>query len=124
MITKVREISDNYINNYEREQEKNFLIKNALKSKENNFLDISKNILKIKSENNKVEVDYAVYYEKELEEEIDVKNELKKNLEFHTLLCDQKLVKINKFINNSKKKSKIIDHLKIVKKKLKNISKL
>ena len=119
MITKVREISDNYINNYEREKEKNFLIKNALKSKENNFLDISKNILKIKSENNKLEVDYAVYYEKELEEEIDVKNELKKNLEFFTLLCDQKLVKINKFINNSKKKSKIIDHLKIVKKKIK-----
>ena len=119
LIEKGREMSDNLINDLDKEKNKKFLIKNAIKQKDCDFKEISQNINKLKSESLNIEVDVAIYYQKEIEDEIDIKDELKKCLEIHRLLFDQKLIQINKYLHDVIKKSKIITQLKLSKKGIK-----
>ena len=119
LIEKGREVSDNLINDLDKEKNKKFLIKNAIKQKDCDFKEISQNINKLKSESLNIEVDVAIYYQKEIEDEIDIKDELKKCLEIHRLLFDQKLIQINKYLHDVIKKSKIITQLKLSKKGIK-----
>ena len=119
LIEKGREMSDNLINDLDKEKNKKFLIKNAIKQKECDFKELSQNINKLKSESLNIEVDVAIYYQKEIEDEIDIKDELKKCLEIHRLLFDQKLIQINKYRHDAIKKSKIITQLKLSKKGIK-----
>jgi len=119
LIEKGREMSDNLINDLDKEKNKKFLIKNAIKQKDCDFKEISQNINKLKSESLNIEVDVAIYYQKEIEDEIDIKDELKKCLEIHRLLFDQKLIQINKYLHDIIKKSKIITQLKLSKKGIK-----
>ena len=119
LISKGREVSENVFNDLEKEKNKKFLIKNAIKQKECDFKDITQNLNRIKSESQKIEVDLAIYYEKEIEDDIDIKDELKKCLEIHTILFDQKLMQINKYLLDTVKKSKIINQLKLLKKSIK-----
>ena len=119
LIEKGREMSDNLINDLDKEKNKKFLIKNAIKQKDCDFKEISQNINKLKSESLNIEVDVAIYYQKEIEDEIDIKDELKKCLEIHRLLFDQKLIQINKYLHDAIKKSKIITQLKLSKKGIK-----
>ena len=119
LIEKGREMSDNLINDLDKEKNKKFLIKNAIKQKDCDFKEISQNINKLKSESLNIEVDVAIYYQKEIEDEIDIKDELKKCLEIHRLLFDQKLIQINKYRHDAIKKSKIITQLKLSKKGIK-----
>ena len=119
LISKGREVSENVFNDLEKEKNKKFLIKNAIKQKECDFKDITQNLNRIKSESQKIEVDLAIYYEKEIEDDFDIKDELKKCLEIHTILFDQKLMQINKYLLDTVKKSKIINQLKLLKKSIK-----
>ena len=119
LISKGREVSENVFNDLEKEKNKKFLIKNAIKQKESDFKDITQNLNRIKSESQKIEVDLAIYYEKEIEDDFDIKDELKKCLEIHTILFDQKLMQINKYLLDTVKKSKIINQLKLLKKSIK-----
>ena len=119
LISKGREVSENVFNDLEKEKNKKFLIKNAIKQKECDFKDITQNLNRIKSDSQKIEVDLAIYYEKEIEDDFDVKDELKKCLEIHTILFDQKLMQINKYLLDTVKKSKIINQLKLLKKSIK-----
>ena len=119
LISKGREVSENVINDLEKEKNKKFLIKNALKQKECDFKDITQNINRLKSESQQIEVDLAIYYQKEIEDDIDIKDELKKCLEIHKILFDQKLIQINKYMRGTVKKSKIISQLKLSKKSIK-----
>ena len=119
LISKGREVSENVFNDLEKEKNKKFLIKNAIKQKECDFKDITQNLNRIKSESQKIEVDLAIYYEKEIEDDLDIKDELKKCLEIHTILFDQKLMQINKYLLDTVKKSKIINQLKLLKKSIK-----
>ena len=119
LISKGREVSENVFNDLEKEKNKKFLIKNAIKQKESDFKDITQNLNRIKSDSQKIEVDLAIYYEKEIEDDIDIKDELKKCLEIHTILFDQKLMQINKYLLDTVKKSKIINQLKLLKKSIK-----
>ena len=119
LISKGREVSENVFNDLEKEKNKKFLIKNAIKQKECDFKDITQNLNRIKSESQKIEVDLAIYYEKEIEDDFDIKDELKKCLEIHTILFDQKLMQINKYLLDTVKKSKIINQLKLLKKSTK-----
>ena len=119
LISKGREVSENVFNDLEKEKNKKFLIKNAIKQKESDFKDITQNLNRIKSESQKIEVDLAIYYEKEIEDDLDIKDELKKCLEIHTILFDQKLMQINKYLLDTVKKSKIINQLKLLKKSIK-----
>ena len=119
LISKGREVSENVFNDLEKEKNKKFLIKNAIKQKECDFKDITQNLNRIKSESQKLEVDLAIYYEKEIEDDFDIKDELKKCLEIHTILFDQKLMQINKYLLDTVKKSKIINQLKLLKKSIK-----
>ena len=99
LIEKVRDVSDNLINDLDKAKNKKFLIKNAIKQKEYDSQDITQNLYKLKLESQQLEVDLAIYYQKEIEDEIDIKDELKKCLEINRILFDQKLVQINKYIN-------------------------
>ena len=119
LISKGREVSENVFNDLEKEKNKKFLIKNAIKQKESDFKDITQNLNRIKSDSQKIEVDLAIYYEKEIEDDFDIKDELKKCLEIHTILFDQKLMQINKYLLDTVKKSKIINQLKLLKKSIK-----
>ena len=119
LISKGREVSENVFNDLEKEKNKKFLIKNAIKQKECDFKDITQNLNRIKSDSQKIEVDLAIYYEKEIEDDFDIKDELKKCLEIHTILFDQKLMQINKYLLDTVKKSKIINQLKLLKKSIK-----
>ena len=119
LISKGREVSENVFNDLEKEKNKKFLIKNAIKQKECDFKDITQNLNRIKTESQKIEVDLAIYYEKEIEDDLDIKDELKKCLEIHTILFDQKLMQINKYLLDTVKKSKIINQLKLLKKSIK-----
>ena len=119
LISKGREVSEIVFNDLEKEKNKKFLIKNAIKQKECDFKDITQNLNRIKSDSQKIEVDLAIYYEKEIEDDFDVKDELKKCLEIHTILFDQKLMQINKYLLDTVKKSKIINQLKLLKKSIK-----
>ena len=119
LISKGREVSENVFNDLEKEKNKKFLIKNAIKQKECDFKDITQNLNRIKSDSQKIEVDLAIYYEKEIEDDFDIKEELKKCLEIHTILFDQKLMQINKYLLDTVKKSKIINQLKLLKKSIK-----
>jgi hypothetical protein len=119
IIEKGREIVDNIINDIDSIKEKNFLINNAIQSKENETNYLSKTISKIKAESHKQTIDRIEYNENELEDEIDFKSELKKSLEYHTLLYDQNLAQINKYINDCKKRAKKILNLKTKKKNIK-----
>ena len=118
-ISKGREIIDNIYDSYDAVQEKNFLISNAFQSKENDIKEISKTISHIKEEGYQLIIDSVEYFEKELEDEIDLRDELKKDMEYHTLLYDQKLMQINKYINDCKKRAEKISNLKIIKKNIK-----
>ena len=119
IIEKGREIVDNIINDIDSIKEKNFLINNAIQSKENETNYLSKTISKIKAESHKQTIDRIEYNENELEDEIDFKSELKNSLEYHTLLYDQNLAQINKYINDCKKRAKKILNLKTKKKNIK-----
>ena len=119
IISKGRENIENILNNYDSIQEKNFIIKNALQSKESDINELSNNISKIKADSNKTEVDIAVYYESELEDELDFKDEFQKTMQFHTLLTEQKLMQINRYINKCKKNTKKIPQLKLSRKNIK-----
>ena len=119
IIEKGREIVDNIMNDIDSVREKNFLINNAHQSKENEIKYISKIISSTKADSYKETIDSIEYHESDLEDEIDFKSELKKTLEYHTLLHDQKLVQINKYINDCKKRAKKILNLKIKKKNIK-----
>ena len=119
LISKGREVSENVFNDLEKEKNKKFLIKNAIKQKECDFKDITQNLNRIKTESQKIEVDLAIYYEKEIEDDLDIKDELKKCLEIHTILFEQKLMQINKYLLDTVKKSKIINQLKLLKKSIK-----
>ena len=119
IIEKGREIVDNIINDIDSIKEKNFLINNAIQSKENETNYLSKTISKIKAESHKQTIDRIEYNENELDDEIDFKSELKNSLEYHTLLCDQNLAQINKYINDCKKRAKKILNLKTKKKNIK-----
>ena len=118
-ISKGREIIDSIYDSYDAVQEKNFLISNAFQSKENDIKEISKTISHIKEEGYQLIIDSVEYFEKELEDEIDLRDELKKDMEYHTLLYDQKLMQINKYINDCKKRAEKIFNLKIIKKNIK-----
>lgn len=118
-ISKGREIIDSIYDSYDAVQEKNFLISNAFQSKENDIKEISKTISHIKEEGYQLIIDSVEYFEKELEDEIDLRDELKKDMEYHTLLYDQKLMQINKYINDCKKRAEKISNLKIIKKNIK-----
>ena len=119
LIEKVRDVSDNLINDLDKAKNKKFLIKNAIKQKEYDSQDITQNLYKLKLESQQLEVDLAIYYQKEIEDEIDIKDELKKCLEIHRILFDQKLVQINKYLHDSVKKAKILIQLKLSKKGIK-----
>ena len=119
IIEKGREIIDNILNDIESIREKNFLINNAFQSKENEIKYITKIISSTKADSSKETIDCIEYNESDLEDEIDFKSELKKTLEYHTLLYDQKLVQINKYINDCKKRTKKILKLKTKKKNIK-----
>ena len=119
LIEKVRDVSDNLINDLDKAKNKKFLIKNAIKQKEYDSQDITQNLYKLKFESQQLEVDLAIYYQKEIEDEIDIKDELKKCLEIHRILFDQKLVQINKYLHDSVKKAKILIQLKLSKKGIK-----
>ena len=119
LIEKVRDVSDNLINDLDKAKNKKFLIKNAIKQKEYDSQDITQNLFKLKFESQQLEVDLAIYYQKEIEDEIDIKDELKKCLEIHRILFDQKLVQINKYLHDSVKKAKILIQLKLSKKGIK-----
>ena len=106
IYSKGREITEHLSNELDLVKEKNFLVKNATKRKENFILDITNNLTKMKSELYNLDIDEMVFYEKELEDEIDVKDELKKTLEYYTLLYDQRLMQINKYGKHIKKKNK------------------
>jgi len=119
IIEKGREIIDNILNDIDSIREKNFLINNAFQSKENEIKYITKIISSTKADSSKETIDCIEYNESDLEDEIDFKSELKKTLEYHTLLYDQKLVQINKYINDCKKRTKKILKLKTKKKNIK-----
>ena len=123
LAEKGREVNDTNINDIDSVKEKNFLILNAIQSKENYMIYILKNILKFKEDMNKITLDSIEYDENELEDEIDLRDELKKIMDYHTLLCDQKLSQINQYINDCKKISKKISQLKTSRKKIKKFIK-
>lgn len=119
IYSKGREVTEYLLNELDSAKEKNFLIKNATKRKDNVNLDITNNIIMVRAEGNNLDVDTTIYYEKELEDEIDIKDELKKSLEYFTLLYDQKLMQINKYGKDIKKRTKKINILKTNRKGLK-----
>ena len=119
IYSKGREITEHLSNELDLVKEKNFLVKNATKRKENFILDITNNLTKMKSELYNLDIDEMLFYEKELEDEIDVKDELKKTLEYYTLLYDQRLMQINKYGKHIKKRTKKISIFKTTKKGLK-----
>ena len=119
IYSKGREATEYLLNELDLAKEKNFLIKNAKDRKDNVNLDITNNIIMVRAEGNNLDIDTMVYYEKELDDEIDIKDELKKSLEYFTLLYDQKLMQINKYGKDIKKRTKKINILKANKKGLK-----
>ena len=116
IYSKGREATEYLLNELDSAKEKNFLIKNAKDRKDNVNLDITNNIIMVRAEGNNLDIDTMVYYEKELDDEIDIKDELKKSLEYFTLLYDQKLMQINKYGKDIKKRTKKINILKANKK--------
>ena len=120
ILIKGRETVNLLENNFDSLKEKNFLLKNALQSKENKVNRISKLISILNEENFKIYNNFNEFSENELEYEIDFKTELKNSLQYHGILLDKRLTKINKYIKDSKNRAKNILQLKISKNKIKN----
>jgi hypothetical protein len=122
-VIKGRETINLLENNIDKLKEKNFLIKNAIQSKENKIKRISQIISILKEENFKIYIAFIEFGESDLEDEIDFKIEFKKSLQYYGILLDKKLIKINKYINDAKKREKKLFHLKMSKKKIINFIK-
>ena len=119
ILIKGRETVNLLENNFDSLKEKNFLLKNALQSKENKVNRISKMISILNEENFKIYNNFNEFSENELEYEIDFKTELKNSLQYYGILLDKRLTKINKYIKDSKNRAKNILQLKISKNKIK-----
>ena len=119
ILIKGRETVNLTENNFDSLKEKNFLLKNALQSKENKVNRISKMISILNEENFKIYNNFNEFSESELEYEINFKTELKNSLQYHGILLDKRLTKINKYIKDSKNRAKNILQLKISKNKIK-----